>query len=403
MATNRIASSVRLVLAMFRIYADIETDFGKGILEILKRQYPDQDVDADPAQVGHKMMNIARKQLQGNDTEAMDAIQDLLTYLATGSKHETDERGVIKRDDDGQPIERTEPKPWNFAKDWDTWNEALNAIYSNLKSTAMSRSMGGFSRKKKERGIDEAFGRRTDEGKFEDAESRIPTSDDTALGQALDDKSALKEFYTLIDEHIGDLKSSLSENTRKLFELIFEDEVGDFGSDVKANMGQASALKDKHPDLYEKNAKRWSGFVGDLRKKLLSEIWEYIENEMSHKDYARLREQFFSEVDPSAVRRMEKKKEEDKASYQKMLDENKISRLKAKAESGELSAKDQKDFERLEKRLKEQGVDVDAIPADASAGAGRKKKKDDDVQQVASLLASALRLSSRPASPAWAK
>ena len=391
-----------MILAMFRLYADIETDFGKGILEILKRQYPDQDVNANPAQVGHKMMNIARKQLQGNDTESMDAIQDLLTYLATGSKHETDERGVIQRDEDGQPIERTEPKPWDFAKDWDTWEKALNAIYSNLKSTAMSRSMGGFKRKKKERGIEEAFGRRTDEGKFEDAEARIPTGDETMLGKALDDKAALSEFYGVIDEHIDDLKAFLSEDARKLFELIFEDEVGDFGSDVKANMGQASALKEKHPDLFEKNAKRWSGFVGDLRKKLLSEIWDYIEAEMSHKDYARLREQFFSEVDPSAVRKMEKKKEEDKTSYMRMLDENKIARLKAKKESGgELSAKDQKDFDRLEKRLKDQGVDVDAIQADASAGAGRKKK--DDVQQTASILAAAYRLSSRTVVPAWAR
>lgn len=390
---------------MFRLYADIETDFGKAILDILRKQYPDQDVDADPAQVGHKMMNVARKQLRGNDTEAMDAIQDLLTYLVTGSQYETDEKGVIKRDDEGQPIERAEPKPWDFAKDFDTWDKALGAFYSNLRRRAMERSMGGSRREKKEKGIEEAFGRRTDEGGYEGAEERMPTGDETMLGKALDDKAALKEFYGLIDEHLGDLKSFLSEDTGKLFELIFEDEVGDFGSDIKANMGQATALKEKYPELYEKNSKRWSGFVGDLRKRLLKEIWDYIEKEMSHKDFERLRDQFFADIDPSAVRRQERQKEEEKTAYQRKLDENKIARLKAKLEEkGELSGKDEKDFDRLKSRLEDQGVDVDAIEPDASAGAKgkKKKKKDEDLQQVASILVSAAGVASVPTVPVWA-
>lgn len=408
MAKYRIANSMRLILAMFHLYAGIETDFGKAITDILKRQFPDQDLPESPAQIGSKLMNIARKQLRGNDTEAMDAIQDLLTYLATGSRYETDSRGVIQRNEDGKPIERTEAKPWDFAKDWKSPKDALGAIYSNLKSTAMSRSMGGSRRQKKERGIDESFGRKTDDGKLEDAESRIPTDSDTPLGQALDDKAALKEFYELIDEHLGDLKSFLTDDSRKLFELIFEDEIGDFGSDVKANMGQATALKEKYPDLYESKKNRWSGFVGDLRKKLLKEIWDYIEQEMSHKDFERLRDQFFSDADPSAVRRMERQKEDDKSSYQRMLDENKISRLKAKQDSGTgLSKKEQGDFDRLKTRLESQGVDVDAIKADASAGAKSRKKKDesegDGAQQMASNLATAALVSSSSTIPAWAK
>ncbi|HEY8094510.1 MAG TPA: hypothetical protein VIE65_00255, partial [Methylobacter sp.] len=71
---------------MFRLYAGIESDFGKAILDILRKQYPDQEITESPAAVGNKLMAIARKQLQNSDQDAMDAIQDLLTYLTTGSK-----------------------------------------------------------------------------------------------------------------------------------------------------------------------------------------------------------------------------------------------------------------------------------------------------------------------------
>lgn len=404
MAPLRVANSIRLILAMFRLYADIEAGFGKAILDILKKQYPDQDVDANPSQVGHKLMNIARKQLQGSDQDAMDAIQELLTYLTTGPKFERDEEGkVVKDPETGEPMAAKEPKPWDFTKDSDTWQKALDKIYSNLRTTAMGGSMGKMRRRKKERTIEEAFGRRPEGGGApEGGEERMPTGDETLLGKALDDKAAVKEFIDLVDEHIPDLRSALSDDSRKLFDLIFEDEVGDFGSDVKANMGQATALKEKHPELYEANAKRWSGFVGDLRKKLLKEIWDYIETEMSHNDFVRLRDQFFADVDPSAVRKMEREKEEGKASYQRMLDENKVARLKAKLEKeGELSGKDQKDFDRLSNRLKEQGVDVDAIKPDEHAGAGKRKKKDEDLQQVASVMLAAMTIASSPLRPTW--
>lgn len=409
MAQARIANSVRLILAMFRLYADVEAGFGKAIINILKKNFPDQNVDISPGRLGHKMMMIARRQLQGNDDKAMDAIQEYLTYITTGSKNETDEEGNVKKDEDGNPIRRSTPNPFNFAKHFSTWESALNAIYSNIKRSAMGRSMTQSKKRKQEKGIDESFGRRTEDGKAEDGEARIPTDENTPLGKALDDKAALKEFYTVIDEHIPDLKEFLSPDAAKLFDLVFEDNIGDFGSDVKANMNQATAMKEKYPELFEKNSKRWSGFIGDLRKKLLKEIWDYIETEMSNKDYARIREQFFSEVDPTVVRKLEKEKSGGKESYQRMLDENKISRLKAKLEAdGSLEGKDQKDFDRLSKRLKEQGVDVDAIKADENAGAaGAKKKKkekreQEQAQQASLALSVAQRLSASYTNSSWA-
>lgn len=384
---------------MFRLYADIETQFGKAILDILKKQYPDQDVNESPATVGHKLMAIARRQLQNNDTDAMDAIQDLLTYLTTGSMYETDESGKIQYgeiptgevDDEGNPVTehgplpRAEAKEWDFAKDSDTWEEALKKIYSNLRTTAMSRSKGKTRRKQQERSIDDAFGRRTDDGGSEEGEARMPTPDDTELGKALDDQAAVKQFSEVIEDYAPELEERLSPDTRKLWQLIFEENEGGFGSDVKENMGQATALKEMFPELYEKNAKRWSGFVGDLRKKLLSEITEILPEIMTPGDFAVLRDTFFADVDPSAVRRQEKQKEQEKKDYQRGLDERKVARLKAKAEEGELSPKDKKDLDRLSKRLEEQGVDVEAIKPDASAGSKKKKKAPEERASAASL------------------
>ncbi len=361
MATGlfRTAGSFRLIVAMWRLYAGIETDFGRAVIDILKKQYPDQDVSEHPGTVGNKLMAIARKQLQNNESDAMDSIQELLTYLTTGSKFEQGEDGRV---------ERKTAKPWDFAKDFKTWQEALRAIYSNLRTNAMGRSVSKSKKKKRERSVDDAFGVRGEGGGDPDGgEGRMPTDPESGLGKALDDKAAVKSFLDVIDDHVADLRSFLSEDSRKLFDLIFDDEVGSFSSDIKENMGQASALKEKHPDLFEKNAKRWSGFVGDLRKKLLADIWNYIETEMSNKDFARLREQFFSDADPSAVRKIEREKVKGKEDYQKGLDERKLSRLKSKKDSEGLSPQEQKDFDRLSKRLSEQGVDVDSVPAGKAA------------------------------------
>ena len=373
----RLAASTRLILAMFRLYADIETGFGKAIINILKKQFPDQSVDISPATIGHKLMAIARKQLQNNESAAMDAVQDFLTYITTGSRYETDDAGVVQRDESGEPIQRKTGKPWDFAKDWDKWEDALSAMYSNLRTTAMSGSMQKMKKTKQEKTIDQAFGKRDDAGGMGEGEGRMPTPDDTALGKALDDHSAIREFYDVIDEYIPELKKSLTPEELSLFELIFDDDIGTFGSDVKENMGQASALQEKNPEMYEKNKKRWSGFVGDLRKKLLDKIWVFIENYMTPGDYGVLKETFFADADPSAVRKKEREKLQGKEDYQRGIDERKVARYKAKAESKDgLGPKEQDDLSRLTKKLQSQGVDVDAIKPDAGAGAGRRKKSE---------------------------
>jgi hypothetical protein len=429
----RIADSIRLILAMFRLYADMKANWGKGILDMLKGQYPDQDIDADPAQVGNKLFNIARKQLQYNEQDTYDAVQEFMAKILTGSKYETDEpghRAKYQVDDEGNPvlddegnpildpegeyIERVTPDPFDFTKGAKTWKEALGNIYSNVRTIGIEKSIIKTQKGQKERGIDEAFGRRTDEG-AEGGEGRMPTDKETMLGKSLDDAAALKEFYELIDEHIPDLKASMSDDVRAFFELVFDHNMGGFGSDIKENMGQASAFKEKFPEVYQRFLDKWEGkvkkislkwasYVGDLRKKVLNEIWDYIENEMSHKDYARLKEEFFGDIDPSAMRRQEKQKKEEKSSYQSMRDENNIARLKAKLEKdGELSDSDQKKFDRIKKKLEDQGVDVEAIEADAAAGAkGKKEQKEQATATAATMVSMAFHLSSLPADPLWA-
>jgi hypothetical protein len=460
MATQvHLASSTRLILAMFQLIAAIEDNFGRALFDILSKQYPDQvddmvaklsgfpaeQIEAEPAtakraafrRLGNRMLAIARRELQHSPDEAIDVVQDFLTYIATGSK-------TVEDPETGERTERTEAEPWDFTKADENWQGALKKIFRNIKTTGISRSqkITGirdsdkrefgmlkwkmeqgeeldarekaeykkleklFKSKKvdpdsipawdpdkpwgaKEKGIEEAFGKRGEEGEEKSGgEGAIPTTDETALGKALDDKAAVREFIDLIDLHLPDLKSSLSEDTSKLFDLIFEDEIGSFGSDIKENMGQASALKEKYPELYEANKKRWSGFVGDLRKKLLKEIFKYIDTEMSKRDYERLYEEFFADTTPRDVEKREEAKVKEKESYQRGIDERKLGRLKYKKDqSGKLSDREQKEWDRLVKKLNLSEEEIGRIEA-----VSPKSKKGPAAEAMASLSPMARRL-----------
>jgi hypothetical protein len=399
----RISASIRLIYAMFRLYADIETGFGKAIIDILKKQYPDQNVTASPASVGHKMMAIAKKQNQQDPQRSMDALQDFLTYISTGSEFEKNDKGEYVYETDPETgkkerVPRRNPSPWNFRKDFDTWEEALNAIYSNIRLRGITHSKGWTDSQKKTKDIDKAFGTRPEGGGApEGGEGKIPTPTDTPLGKALDDKAAIKEFIDLIDSYIPELKASLTPASRALFELVFDDNIGSFGSDVKENMGQASALKDKllstesGKKIYEANAKRWAGFVGDTRKKLLNEIWSFIDKNMTPGDYEALRETFFSDTSPRDVKTFQKKKEQERVDYQRGLDERKYGREKWKDLNGLLDEKGKKSFKNLEDKLKKEGVDVSTIEAvepTEKEKKGKSQPEGEEQSQVASSIAS---------------
>lgn len=391
MPAIKIAASVRLIMAMFRLYAALEEGWGRQVKEILKRQYPDAAAEIDAAYsdaaLGQKLLNIALKQTQYNETKAQDAIQSQLMYWLTGT---VDVRSQAEREADYQdalreweakaeqarkkgkeppkkpvpPKKNEEYKPFDFTKGSPTWEDALDNMLSNLRHKAMSYSQSYTKKEKKERSIDQAFGQRGEDGGApEGGEGRMPTPEESSLGKALDDQAGIKDFIDVIDEHIDDLRNFLPEDERKLFDLIFDDEVGSFGSDIKENMNQASALKEKHPELYEKNAKRWSGYVGDLRKKLLESIWKFIDDVLPPPAYRVLRETFFADVDPSTIRKKEREKSGEKADYQQGIDERKIAKWKWQEQHGGLDDKNRKSYEALKKKLQSQGVDVDSIPA----------------------------------------
>ena len=339
--TIRIANRVRLFIAAIQKYADTVANFGRAVLDILKKQYPDQTVDINPAQVGHKMFNIAKRELQRSPEDAMDLIQEFLTYITTGTDTP---REVVDKETGEITKEAVKGEPWNFKKDFDKWEDALRAIYNNLRRRGISRSRTKFTKemvqkldsegkplvdtkgepvmmeaqKLKEKSLDEAFGQRpTEGGPRARGEERMPTPQMSPLGQALDDKTAIKEFLDVIDEFIPDLKDGLDLAEKSMFELIFDDGIGSFASDIKENMGQSTALKEKLTEIVndpsnkespraqailDRYGKRWSGFVTDTRKKLLDKIEQYVEYNLTSREVNTLWDMFHSDVLPKTLK-----------------------------------------------------------------------------------------------------
>lgn len=388
----RISASTRLILAMFRLIAGVEENIGQAIIDIIKEQYPDQDVDVGgPSTVGRRAINIAKKELRGDYENALDAVQDYLAYVYSRSE------------------------PLTIGEKFADPARGLNAMLSNIRKRAMSRSfqVSGKSLTKDERSevellqekvedgsitekemkrldslqnragrkqtksLDQAFGKRSETSDSPaGGEGQIPTGEDNPLGRALDDQAALKRFMDVMDENIPFLMDEFTDEEKALFDLVWRDGEGGFSSDISENMNQASALAEKHPDIYERNKKRWSGFVNGLRKKVLSKIESFIEEQLSGSEYDAIYEMFFSDTSPKEVEKKELEKLGEKEAYQRGIDERKIATFKAMEESGELSEKDRKSFENLKKKLSDQGVDVDAIQADFAELEKKKKAKE---------------------------
>jgi len=394
---------------MFQLYADVETGFGRAIINLLKNQFPGQNIDVQPASIGHKMMAISRRQNQNDDQRAMDTIQDFLSYLTTGTKfvdevdEETGEKVRVPRGKEHGA------KPWDFSKDFDNWQDALDAIYSNLRTKSISKSIDTQRRKKKEKSVDDAFGTRPEGGGgAEGGEARMPTSDETMLGKALDDQAALKEFYDLIDDYLPDLKASLSKDTGAVFDMVFEHNVGGFGSDIKENMNQSSFLRENYPEVWndfyakwgpeikkknpgldEKKIQgkvnlKWAAYLGDLRKKLLNEIWKFIDTNMTPGDYEALKEEFFSGTTPKEVRGIEKAKAQKGIDYQRGRDYRTI--LKARKDKKDGEPRIQNLIKKLEGELKKEGKTLEAELAKEEKGGGAGAEEADGQGQTASVI-----------------
>ena len=471
-----ISASIRLAYTMLRLAADIETQLGRYVLDILKRQYPDQvsEMDMTGTQLGNIMVNKAKKELQNDYSSALDAVQEFVFKImprkgVDTSKFSEEELEDIERQKssgswDPKKHPKYQDKPeFDFraptqkgAPGAPNWKQALNNILNNVRTTAMSMSMRRFKKvkpsdievyadlkwkkeqserdrykwteseqsemdelekfikadgqdpkkipaeKARRKGqrlktIDEAFGTRgEDGGDASGGEGRMPTDSDSQLGRALDDKAAIKEFMDLLDEEVPNLQATLDTAERALFDLIFYEDVGSFGSDVKENMGQASELEEKLMEtesgraVVEKNKKRWSGFVGDLRKKLLAKITDFVEEVLSPAQQQVLYDAFFTDEGVEGeIEKVEQAKESEKESYQRGIDERKISRFKWETEQGTISDKDKKSYDSLVKKLKGQDVDVDSIkPSENPEGSAKTTKSIRDKRQQASIFSS---------------
>jgi len=347
---RKISAQIRFIYSVFRIIADIESNFGRAILDILKKQFPGQNIDISPSKLGFQLMFVAKKQVQGNEQDAMDTIQNFLTYLVQS-------KWDFTKDSEGNPIE--------------DWHIALDNIFTNLRRKAISRSISKKKLRQHETPLEEEFGRRPEEGgPPEGGEARIPDVPGRSLAESpiakeLDNRAAIKEFMDVIQDHLDDMRSYFSSETKELFDVIFEDEVGTFGDDIKENMNQASALRNRSPDLYEQHQQQWSSYVNKLRVSLLKEIMDYIEDEMSYKDFMRLKEFFFADAVPEAIRKIEKTKSEHKDEYQLELDKRAYGRYKYMINNNiALSGAELNKFKIVEKRLKSMGIDLKSIPLD---------------------------------------
>jgi hypothetical protein len=426
---TRLSASTRFILAVLRLSADIADGFGKAVIDILRKQYPEMinEMAEDPqyaenpaASIGHKLVAIARKQLQYNEQDAYDAIQDFLVYVMSSK---FDFRAETKKGKPGAS----------------TWRQALNNIYANLRARAMSHSFKKFKSGKhtdeeryadmlwrrnqviqgnprytwsdeddgdleklgrqlltkkvdlksivptklrrknvRDKSLDEAFGKRGEEGgAAEGGLLRMPQSakpEDT-MGMPIDEMAAKKSFLESLDRLVPDMRRNLPLTTEKLpaqrflFDFIFEEDgSGTFMPDVKANMGQASAFRDyleeismrQGPNAQEAKAildrygKRWSGFVGDTRLRLMKSIQDFIEEYSTEEEYEQLWKEFFSDVTPRSVEKLKEGKESEVMKYQRGLDLRKILRMEERDKLGMLKPKDKADLTKLRKKVTEE-------------------------------------------------
>lgn len=238
----RVANRTFARVAAFFV-ATSESQVGRAIREYIesKAGAPPSETDAE---IGRKALRMVR-----NRADAEDLVQDMLRYLVQ-SGHE-----------------------WPIGSGPE---EILAMFLHSLRLKSHSLHTKVQRRKKREV-----------------AEDDVPSEDledFEAFDPKLDDQADIVAFMEEFGRIIPDFVNGLSEAEKALFDVIFNDGVGSFSQDVKQNMNQGSAVREKYPDLYEKNKKRWSGFVYDTRKKLFNKLQDFLFEDTSRQFRERMRE-----------------------------------------------------------------------------------------------------------------
>jgi len=394
----------KFILAYWMIKASVESDMGRALLDILKSQYsdPEDPITAGPFEVGEKMIAVARRELQNDTSAAQDAVQDFLAYIIEAK---TDFRGSKKKgpgsgaktwrqalknaysnirtramaqsfkrfkkveisDEEAYAhllwkqleVKSKNPHRGGRSLEWTSEDSvALKNLAEKLKADGIDPNTISPAESKRKgarlKTIDEAFGARPEGGgASEGGEGKLPQGSDTWLGKALDDQAHAKSFFTALQSVIPKMRSSLPEDQRILFDVVFEDEEGGFGSNIDENMNQSKAyidrlVKEGKSDLAARIKKR-PGLMTEIRAKLLSSIQKFIKTGLTAEEYQVLEDEFLSDVSFDALERTELKKLSDKYKHWRGIDMRK--RKKMLDEMKEGKDVDYDSLDKLQSRL----------------------------------------------------
>jgi hypothetical protein len=197
--------------------------------------------------------------------------------------------------------------------------------------------------------IDEAFGARPEGGgAAEGGEGKLPQGSDTWLGKALDDQAHANSFFKALKAVIPKMRESLPDDQKILFDVIYEDGEGGFGSNIDENMNQAKSFVDRlyesgKTDLADRIKKR-PGLLTELRAKLLSNIQKFTKTGLTAEEFQILEDEFFSDVSLDALERTELKKLSEKYKHWRDIDMRKRKKMLDEMKQGK-----DVDFDSLDK------------------------------------------------------
>jgi hypothetical protein len=222
-------------LAAF-IVAGENAMMGRAIREHLESLY-DGKLSLTDDQIGDKAMKVQR---YNNADDKEDVVQDMMRYL-----HESGWKSDHSK----------------------TIDDAFGQLLSNLRVRGQGKAVSELKKRKKEVPLEDMW---------RDERQNVLKTDPKN-----DEKVDVLDFIKELEEELPFLVETLTADEKALFDVVFNDDNGTFKPDISQNMNQSAALKEKYPDLYKRNAKRWSGFVGDLRKKLFSKVEKFMTEKTS--------------------------------------------------------------------------------------------------------------------------
>lgn len=220
---------------------------GEAALGAMKSKYPKMKPTTTPIKnVGADLVQSAKDAGLKSDEDIEDVIQNALAYLA--------EKGMSKA-----------PKTQQEYLHW-----AQRLVYQraiDLKKSS-SRKM-----KRREDGVD-----------MDSLEGALPSSEDSAS------KSKLLEQ---IKESIGEIKTGMKPDEVAFLEFFIENDSGDVRPGIDQNMGQATDFRNwlesfvspGYTEILQKNGKRWSAYVGELRARVLKAIDKYVDLDSGKKEF----------------------------------------------------------------------------------------------------------------------